>query len=62
MNEIKMPWFKRGDVDATIGVFFDGFTKIIVGVGVLTGIMKMSNEMVFGKLVSAIGMTAFLLL
>ena len=61
MNEIKMPWFKRGDVDATIGVFFDGFTKIIVGVGVLTGIMKMSNEMVFGKLVSAIGLTAFLL-
>ena len=62
MNEIKMPWFKRGDVDATIGVFFDGFTKIIVGVGVLTGVMKMSNEMVFGKLVSAIGLTAFLLL
>lgn len=62
MNEIKMPWFRRGDVDATIGVFFDGFTKIIVGVSVLTGILQMSNELVFGKLVSAIGLTAFLLL
>ncbi|MEG2439279.1 MAG: hypothetical protein RSB26_07675 [Lachnospiraceae bacterium] len=59
---INIPWFKKGDVDATIGVFFDGFSKIIVGVGVLTGVMGMAQEIVFGKIVSAIGLTAFLLL
>ena len=48
--------------DATIGVFFDGFTKIIVGVSILTGLMGLSHEIVFGKIVSSIGMTAFLLL
>lgn len=59
---VNMPWFKTGDVDATIGVFFDGFTKIIVGVSVLTGVLGLSDEMVFGKLVCSIGLTAFLLL
>ena len=59
---LNIPWFKKGDVDATIGVFFDGFTKIIVGVSVLTGVLGMTSEMVFGKLVSSIGLTAFLLL
>lgn len=59
---LNIPWFKRGDIDATIGVFFDGFSKIIVGVGVLTGVMGMAQEIVFGKIVSAVGLTAFLLL
>ena len=57
-----IPWFKSGDVDATIGVFFDGFTKILVGISILSGAMKMPNHIVFGKIVSAIGLTAFLLL
>lgn len=39
MENNKLPLFKRGDVDATIGVFFDGFTKIIVGDSILTGLM-----------------------
>lgn len=59
---VNIPWFKKGDVDATLGSFFDGFTKIIVGVSVLGGVMAMPNEIVFGKIVSAIGLTAFLLL
>lgn len=59
---VNIPLFKRGDVDASIGVFFDGFSKIIVGVGILTGVMGMSQDIVFGKIVSAIGLTAFLLL
>lgn len=61
-KELKIPLLKKGDMDATIGVFFDGFSKIIVGVGVLTGVMGMSQELVFGKIVSAIGLSAFLLL
>lgn len=61
-KKLNIPWFKRGDVDAVIGVFFDGFSKIIVGIGVLTGVMGMSQDIVFGKIVSAIGLSAFLLL
>ena len=41
-KKLNMPWFKRGDIDAVLGVFFDGFSKIIVGIGVLTGVMGMS--------------------
>lgn len=58
----KLPWVKQGDLDATIGVFFDGFTKILVGVSVITGVMKMPSDIVFGKIVSAIGISAFLML
>lgn len=43
-KKLNIPWFKRGDVDAVIGVFFDGFSKIIVGIGVLTGVMGMSQD------------------
>lgn len=59
---VSIPWFKKGDVDATLGVFFDGFTKILVGVSVLSGVMGMPNDIIFGKIVSAIGFTAFLIL
>ena len=59
---VKIPWFKSGDIDATIGVFFDGFTKILVGVSILSGVMAMPNDIIFGKIVSSIGFTAFLLL
>lgn len=57
-----IPWFKGGDFDATVGVFFDGFTKILVGVSVMVGVMEIPMDIVYGKIVSAIGLTAFLLL
>lgn len=55
-------WFKAGDLDATIGVFFDGFTKILVGISTMVGVMKMSSNIVYGNIVASIGLTAFLLL
>lgn len=61
-QQISIPWVKSGDFDATIGVFFDGFTKILVGVSVLVGVLKMPQEIVFGKIVVAIGFAAFLML
>lgn len=57
-----IPWLKAGDFDATIGVFFDGFTKILVGVSVMMGVMKMPSNIMYGKIVSSIGLAAFLLL
>ena len=62
MSNIKIPWTKSGDFDATIGVFFDGFTKILVGVSVMVGVMKMPSDIVFGKIVVAIGFSALLML
>lgn len=57
-----IPWFKSGDFDAAIGVFFDGFTKILVGISVMVGVMKIPSNIVYDRIVSAIGLTVFLLL
>ncbi len=40
-------WVKR-DLDATIGVFFDGFSKLIVATGILYSIMHFDNMFVKG--------------
>lgn len=61
-DEKRIPRFLKGDIDASAGVFFDGFSKIIIGVSVLTGVLKMPPEFVFGKLVAAIGLTALIFL
>lgn len=58
MNSI--PYFKRTDVDATIGVFFDGFTKVIAGVGILTGVIGISGGTVFGNIMPGIGLAVLL--
>lgn len=58
----KIPWSAPGDLDAAIGVFFDGFSKIIIGATIMMGVMKMPSEFVFGRIVAAIGLSAFVLL
>ncbi len=40
-------WVKR-DLDATIGVFFDGFSKLIVATGILYSIMHFDSSFVKG--------------
>lgn len=64
MSEQKMslPWFKPQDFDAALGVFFDGFTKVLVGVSVLVGVFKMPNDLIFSKIVVGIGVASLLLL
>lgn len=56
----KIPVFKRSDVDATIGVFFDGFTKVIAGVGILSGVIGISGKTVFGNIMPGIGLAVLL--
>lgn len=46
--------FKKGDFDAYLGVLFDGITKIITGVIVLTPVL--GAEVVFGQLMPSIGL------
>ncbi|HHT24841.1 MAG TPA: hypothetical protein GXZ76_04910 [Clostridiaceae bacterium] len=59
-KEIKIPWYKKGDIDAGLGTFFDSFSKIIIAVPILTGVLNMSKQLVFGKVVAATGFTVFI--
>lgn len=54
--------YKKGDVDAALGVFFDGFSKIIIGSSVLIGIMKIPEDFVFSRLIAGLGFTALIFL
>ncbi len=55
-----IPFFKKADVDATVGVFFDGFTKVIAGVGIMIGVLGISNETVFRRIMPGIGLAVLL--
>ena len=37
MEKAGIPFFKKADLDASIGVFFDGFSKVIVAIAILAG-------------------------
>lgn len=52
--------FSKGDIDAGFGVFFDGFSKIIIGTTVLINTINIPSSFVFGKIISAIGLTALI--
>lgn len=59
---VKIPWSMPGDLDATLGVFFDGFSKIVIGASIMMGVMKMPGSFVFGKIIAAIGLAALVML
>ena len=50
MSQVSIPLFKKADLDATIGVFFDGFSKVIVALSVLVGTFKLDGGTVFGTM------------
>lgn len=52
-----IPKFVAADLDAALGVFFDGFTKVLVGVAVLSSIMP--GEL-YGTLLPGLGFTLFI--
>ena len=54
MNEVKIPLFKKSDLDAAIGVFFDGFSKVIVAIAILIGTFGLSSEIVFGTMMPGV--------
>ncbi|MGL4998082.1 MAG: hypothetical protein ACRC5T_03865 [Cetobacterium sp.] len=47
--------WKKSDFDATMGVFFDGFTKVVIAVGVLLSLLP--KEIIFGKIMSGLGVS-----
>lgn len=40
MEKAKIPFFKKSDLDASIGVFFDGFSKVIVAIAVMEELLE----------------------
>ena len=48
MGNVRIPLFKKADLDASIGVFFDGFSKVIVAIAILIGTFGLDGNTVFG--------------
>lgn len=53
MGNVKIPLFKKADLDASIGVFFDGFSKVIVAIAILIGTFGLDGSTVFGTMMPA---------
>lgn len=54
MENVKIPFFKKSDLDASIGVFFDGFSKVIVAIAILVGTFQLDNATVFGTMMPGV--------
>lgn len=59
-DRFRYRWWGKGDVDATFGIFFDGFSKILTATGIMTVVFGMPASIVIGKVVPGIGLAIFL--
>lgn len=55
----KYRWWGKGDIDASFGIFFDGFSKILTATGIMTMVFGMPASIVIGKVVPGIGLAIF---
>ena len=58
-KEFHYQWWGKGDIDASLGIFFDGFSKVLTAVGILTAVFGMPMADVIGKVVPGIGISIF---
>ena len=58
--QFKYHWWGKGDIDASIGIFFDGFSKILTATGIMTVVFGMPTQVVIGKVVPGIGLAILL--
>lgn len=58
--KFKYKWWGKGDADASLGVFFDGFSKVLTATGIMIFVFGMPADIVLGRIVPAIGVTNFL--
>lgn len=54
MGNVRIPLFKKADLDASIGVFFDGFSKVIVAIAILIGTFDLDGNTVFGTMMPGV--------
>ena len=55
----KYRWWGKGDLDASIGIFYDGFSKILSATGIMLLVFGMPADIVLGKIVPGIGLAIF---
>ena len=60
-DSVKIPLFKKADLDASIGVFFDGFSKVIVAVAILLGTFSLDGGTVFGTMMPGVLVTVLVM-
>ncbi|MGL4737964.1 MAG: uracil permease [Cellulosilyticaceae bacterium] len=58
--DFKYKWWGKGDLDASFGLFFDGFSKIFTATGIMILVFGMPVALVLGKILPAIGLITFL--
>ena len=56
-----IPFFKKADLDASIGVFFDGFSKVIVAIAILAGTFGLDGRTIFGTMMPGVFLTVVIL-
>ncbi len=61
MSTAKIPLFKKADLDASIGVFFDGFSKVIVAVAILMSTFQLDGSLVFGTMMPGLMLSTVIL-
>lgn len=61
IGKSKAPLWVKSDLDATFGVFFDGFSKVIAASGIMVGLMNMPADIVYKKVMPGIALSVFLL-
>ena len=54
--QFKYRWWGKGDLDASIGIFFDGFSKILSATGITLLVFGMPADIVLGKIVPGVGL------
>ena len=59
-TQFKYRWCGKGDIDASIGIFFDGFSKILTATGIMTVVFGMPAQVVIRKVVPGIGLAILL--
>ena len=58
---VSIPLFKKADLDASIGVFFDGFSKVIVAIAVMAGTLGIQADTIFGTMMPGVFLTVLIL-
>ena len=61
MEKAGIPFFKKADLDASIGVFFDGFSKVIVAIAILAGTFGLDGGTIFGTMMPGVFLTVVIL-
>ena len=57
--KFKYKWWGKGDIDASFGIFFDGFSKILSATGIMLFVFGMPADIVLSKIVPGIGLAIF---